>query len=110
VRTWKKLRGKLMVYFCPPTYVLKHVALLSKKNGSKSSCMDVHFNRASPKSSSTLSLPTMLPLKEFVSYKDIEVNERKEGLNQFDLPPIFDDCGDKEILDFENYGDKELLN
>ena len=39
-----------------------------------------------------------------------EVNERKEGLyNQFDLPPIFDDYGDKEVLGFENYGDKELL-
>jgi len=36
VRTWKKLRGKLMVSFSPPTYVLKHVPPPSKKNGSKS--------------------------------------------------------------------------
>jgi len=36
----------------------------------------------------------MVPLKEFVSYEDEEVNEREEGSNQFDLPPIFDDHGD----------------
>ena len=46
---------------------------------------------------------------EFVSYEDKEVNERKEGLNQFDMPPIFDVYGDKEALGFENYRDKELL-
>jgi len=86
VRTWKKLRAKLMVSFCPPTYIHKHFPPLSKKNGSKSSHMDVHFNKGSPKSSSTLSPPTMLPLKEFVSFEYKEVNERKEGLlNQFDL-------------------------
>ena len=77
VRTWKKFRGKLMVSFCRSTYILKHVPPLSKKNGSKSSCVDVQFNKGSPKSSSTFSLPTMLPLKEFVSYEDKEVNERK---------------------------------
>jgi len=70
--------------------------------------MDVYFNRGSPKSSSTLSLPTMLPLKEFMSCGDKKVNERKEGLNQFDLPAIFDDYSEKEVLGFENYGDKEL--
>jgi len=78
VRSWKKLRGKLMVSFCPPTYILKHVPPLSKKNGSKSSCIDVHFNKGSPKSSSTLRLPTMLRLREFVSYEDKEVNEGKK--------------------------------
>ena len=36
VRPLKKLRGKLMVSFSPPTYVLKHVPPPSKKNGSKS--------------------------------------------------------------------------
>ena len=72
--------------------------------------MDVHFNKGSPKSSSTLSLPTMLPLKEFVSYEDKEVNERKEGWNQFDMTPIFDYYGEKEVLGFENSGDKELLD
>ena len=100
-----------MVTFCSPTYILKHVPPLSKKNGSKSSHIDVHFKKGSPKSSSTLSLPTMLPLKEFVSYEDKEVNETKEGLlNQFDLPPIFDDYGDKEPLGFKNYCDQELLD
>jgi len=53
----------------------------------------------------------MLPLKEFVSCEDKEVNERKEGLlNQFDLPPIFDDYGDKEVLGFENCGDKVVFD
>jgi len=52
----------------------------------------------------------MLPLKEFVSYVDKEVNERKEGLNQFNLPLIFDDYSDKEVPGFGNCGDKELLN
>ena len=28
VRTWKKLRGKLMGYFCATAYMLKHVSLL----------------------------------------------------------------------------------
>jgi len=110
VRTWKKLRGKLTVSFCAPTYILKHVPPLSKKNGLKSSWMDVHFNKGSPKSSSTLSIPTMLPLKELVCYENKEVNERKEGFNQFDLPPIFHDYDDKEITGFENYGDEELLD
>jgi len=72
--------------------------------------MDVHFNKGSPKTSFVLSLPTMLPLKELVSSEDKEVNERKEGLNQCDLPPIFHDYGDKEVLGFENYGDKEHLD
>ena len=57
----------------------------------------------------TLSLSTMVPSKEFVSYEDEEVNERKEGLNQFNSPPVFDDYGDEEILGFEDYGDEELL-
>jgi len=96
VTTWKKLRGKLIVSFCPHTYILKHVPPLSKKNGSKSSQMDVHFSEGSPMNSSTLNLPTMMPLNEFVSYEDKEVNERKEGLSQFDLPPILDDYGDKK--------------
>ena len=49
VRTWKKLRGKLMGAFCPPTYMLKHVSLLHKKNGSRPLCVDIHFNKGSPK-------------------------------------------------------------
>ena len=99
-----------MLSFCPATYILELLPPLSKKNGSKSSCMGVHFNKASLKSSSTISLPTMLPLKEFMSYEDKELNERKEGLNQADLPPIFDGYSHKEILSFENYGVKELLD
>jgi len=51
----------------------------------------------------------MLPLKDLVSYQDEEVNEKAEGLNQFNPPPIFDDYGDEEILGFEDYGDEELL-
>jgi len=70
-----------MVAFRPPTYTLKHVPPLPKKNGSKSSCMDVHFSLRSPKSFCTLSLPTMVPLKEFMSCEDEQVNEREEGLN-----------------------------
>jgi len=83
VRSWPKLRSKLVVAFCPPTYILKHLPPLSRKNGSKSSCMDVHFNKENPKSSCTLSLPTMVPLKELMSYEDEEVNEGEEDLNQF---------------------------
>jgi len=52
----------------------------------------------------------MLPLKEFVSDEDKEVNEMKEGLNQFDLLPILNGYSDKEILGFENYGHRELLD
>jgi len=52
----------------------------------------------------------MLAPKEFVSYEHKEVNERKEGLNQFDLPPTFDDYGEKEVLGFEKYGHKELFD
>ena len=52
----------------------------------------------------------MVPLKEFVSCEDEGVNEREEGLNQFDSPPIFDDYGDEQILGFEDYGDEELLD
>jgi len=51
----------------------------------------------------------MVPLKEFISYEDEEVNEREDGLNQFDSPPIFDDYDDEEILGFEDYGDEELF-
>ena len=46
-RTQKKLRSKLRVAFCPTTHILKHVPLLPKKNGSKSSCMDLHINKGS---------------------------------------------------------------
>jgi len=36
-----------MVSFCPPTYILELVLPHPKKNGSKSSCMDVHINKGS---------------------------------------------------------------
>jgi len=101
VRTWKKSRSKLTGSFCPPAYMLKHVPLLLTKNGSKSSCMNVHFSEGSPKSSCTLGLPNMLPLKELVFYEGED--ERKEGLNRFDPPPIIDDYGDEEIVGFEDY-------
>ena len=64
-------------------------------------------SKGSLKSSCTLSLPTMLPLRELVPYEDNE--EKKEGLNQFDPPPIFGDYGDKEILNFEDHGYEETL-
>jgi len=88
--------------------MLKNVPLLPKKNGLKSLCMDVHFNKRTPKGSCTLSLPTMLALNEPVSYEDED--EKEEVLNQFDPPPIFNDHGDEEILRFEDYGDEELLD
>ena len=50
VRTWKKLRGKLMGSFCPPTYMLKHASLLPKKNGSRPSYVDILLNKGSAKS------------------------------------------------------------
>jgi len=99
VRTWKKLRSKLMGSFPPPTYMFNHVPLLPKKNGSKSSCMDIHFKRESPKGSYTCSLPTMLSLEELVSY-DCE-EEKEEGSNPFDQPPVFDDYGNEEISSIE---------
>jgi len=51
----------------------------------------------------------MLPLKDLLSYQDEEVNEKGEGLSQFDPPPIFDDYGYEQILGFKVYGDEELL-
>jgi len=66
-----------MVSFCSPTFILKHVPLLSKKNDQKSSCMDVHFNKGNLKSSCTLTLPTTLPLKDLASYKNEEVMKSK---------------------------------
>ena len=94
--------------FLPPTYTLKLVPLFPKKNGWKSSYMDVHFNKRSPKSSCALSPPTTLSLKELVSYEDEE--EKEEGLNPFGPPLIFDDYGNEEISGIENYGDEELLD
>ena len=35
----------------------------------------------------TFSVPAMLPLKDLVSYEDREIDEKGEGLNQFDPPP-----------------------
>jgi len=87
VRTWKKLRGKLIGAFCAATYMLKHVSLLPKKNGSRPLSVDILFNKRSPKSHHTFSLPTLLPLKEIIFDEDKEVNEDEEDLNQFDLPP-----------------------
>ena len=52
----------------------------------------------------------MLSLKDLVSHQNEEVNEKGEGLNQFDPPPIFDDYGSEEILGYKNYGDEELLD
>ena len=84
----------MTVGFFAPISILKHVPRLPKKNSSQCSCMDVNFNKSSPKRSCTLSLPTMVPLKEILCYNDEEVNEREEGSNQFDPPPIFDCYGD----------------
>ena len=47
VRTWKKFRSKLRVACCPSIYILKHVPPLPKKNGSKSSCMNVYIKEGS---------------------------------------------------------------
>ena len=47
----------------------------------------------------------MLPLNEVISYEDEEVSEEEEGLNPFDLPPIFYDYGDEEALDFKELGE-----
>jgi len=68
------------------------------------------FQQGSPKISPTSILPTLLPSKEVISYKDEEVNKVEKDLNQFDLPPIIDECGDEELLKFEDYGDEELLD
>ena len=105
-----KLRAKLMGAFRPPTYVRKHVSPLPKKNGSRPICVDILFNKGSPKSRHTPSLPTLLPLKEIILYEDEEVNEEEDDLNRFDPPPIFDDYGDEELLKFEDCGDEELLD
>ena len=91
--------------FFPPTYMLKRVSPFSKKNGSKSSCMDILFKKGSPKSSRTASLRTLLPLKEVISYEDDEVSEEEDGLNPFDLPPNFGDCDDKGALNFKELGE-----
>ena len=99
-----------MGVFCPPTYMLKQISLLPKKNGSRPSCVDILFIKWSPRSHHFPSLPTLLPLKEIVFYDDEEVNKDEEDLNRFDAPPIFDDYGDEELLKFEDYGDEELLD
>ena len=110
VRTLKKLRGKLTGAFCPPAYMLKHVSLLPKNNGSRPSCVDILFNKGSPKGHHSPSLPTLQPLKEIIFCEDEEVNQEEEDLNRFDPPTIFYDYGDKELLKFEDYGDEELLD
>jgi len=37
------------------------------------------------------------------------VNKQEEGLSQFNLPPIFDNYGDEEILGLEDYSEEKLL-
>ena len=44
-------------------------------------------------------------MKEIISYEDEGVDEEEEDLNRFDLPPIFDDYGDDELLDFKELGE-----
>ena len=63
--------------FCPPTYMLKHVSLRREKNGSKSSCKGILLNNRSPKSSFTLKVPTLLPMKEIFSNEE-ELVDKKE--------------------------------
>ena len=77
----------------------------SMKNGPRPSCVDILFNKGSPKSHHTSSLPTMPPLKEIIFYEGEEVNEVEEDLNRLDPPPIFDDYGDEELLEFEELGE-----
>ena len=67
--------------------------------------MVILFNKGSPKSSRTSTLPILLSLKEVIPYEDDEVSEEEQGLNPFDLPPIFDDYGDKGALDFKELGE-----
>ena len=89
-----------MGFFFPVTYLPKRVAPFPKKNGPKSSCMVILFNKGSPKSSRTSTLPILLSLKEVIPYEDDEVSEEEQGLNPFDLPPILDDYGDEGALYF----------
>jgi len=69
MRTWEKLRSKLMGAFCPPSHMLKHASLLPKKSGSKSSCMEIYFNKGCAKSSCTFSPLPCCPWRKSSSVK-----------------------------------------
>jgi len=71
--------------------------------------MDILLNKGSLKSCFTLSVPTLLYVKEIFSNEDEEVNEEEERLTWFGIPPIFDNYGDDEMLGLEKYGNGKLL-
>ena len=76
----------------------------SMKNGSRPSCVGILFNKETPKSPHTSSLPALLPFTEIIFHEDEEVIKEEKDLNWFDLPPIFDDYGDEELLHFKELG------
>jgi len=111
-------------------YLMKQLGRVMRNNrrkiqnshSSDSQAVDILFNKGSPKSHHSSSLPTLLPLKEIIFYEDEKVNKDEEDLSRFDLSPIFDDYGDGKVNEveedlnrfdpppiFDDYGDEELL-
>jgi len=69
VRTQKKLRSKLMGAFCPPTYMLKYVSLLYKKNGSRPSSRVILSKKGILKHSHTSILSMLFAFKKIIPMK-----------------------------------------
>ena len=74
---------------------------IQNSHSSDSQAVDILFNKGSPKSHHSSSLPTLLPSKEIIFYEDEKVNKDKEDLSRFDLPPISDDYGDEKANEVE---------
>lgn len=53
IRTWRKLKCKIMEAFCPSTYTHTHPSTSLKRSGAKSPPSDILFFKRSPKSSCT---------------------------------------------------------
>ena len=92
IKTWDKLRGKLMCAFAPTSYLQNHPLLSFGVNGFNSTSKDIPFNRGSPMSACMSTSTSFLCLEKPDPNKDKKIFG-EEASYLVNLPPIFDYYG-----------------
>ena len=100
IKTWDKLRGKLMDAFAPTSYLHNHPLLSFEVNDFNSSSKTLPFNKGSPMSACISTSTSFLCLEKPNPNKDKKILG-EEALSLVDLPPVFNDYGDGETVELE---------
>ena len=104
IRTWDKLRGKLVVTFTPTSYLHKHPFLPFRGNDFNSSSRDISFNKVSPISPWIPTSTSFHCFEKRNSNKD-EMILGEELSSLVHIPPVFYHYADSETFELEGQED-----